>query len=477
MLRQVGGLGQQPAAGLVRRRVGGAGSGRPLRLVDPLPHRGEPVLAHLVQRQQLRVAAEQDVDAPTGHVGGDRHRLEPAGLGDDLGLSRVLLGVEHLVAHASLPQQLGQHLGVLDRGRAGEHRLAHLVAGLDVGDDRVELGHLRLVDEVVVVLADHRPVGRDRHDLQGVRAGQLGRLGLRRAGHACELLVHAEVVLQRDRGERLVLFLDRDVLLGLDGLVDALRPAPALERAAGELVDDLHLAPLDDVVLVPVEQLLGLQGHVELVDEVGLHDVVEVLDAELGLDLLDAGVGDRDLPLLLVDLVVDVTPELAHDEGELLVEHLGVGHPPGDDQRRPGLVDEDRVDLVDDRVDVAPLHLVLAGHRHVVAQVVEAELVVRAVGDVGGVLPPLVGGVVHAGHDEADGEPQPVVDLPHPLGVAPGQVLVDRHDVQPAAATGRSGRRAASRRASCPRRSSSRPPSRSAAPRRPSAARRSGAGR
>ena len=57
----------------------------------------------------------------------------------------------------------------------------------------------------------------------------------------------------------------------------------------------------------------------------------------------------------------------------------------GDDQRRAGLVDEDRVDLVDDREVVAALDALLDGVGHVVAQVVEAELVVGAVGDVGGV--------------------------------------------------------------------------------------------
>ena len=56
-----------------------------------------------------------------------------------------------------------------------------------------------------------------------------------------------------------------------------------------------------------------------------------------------------------------------------------------DDQRRARLVDQDRVDLVDDGVVQPARHAV--GHLvdHVVAQVVEAELVVRAVGDVGGV--------------------------------------------------------------------------------------------
>ena len=55
----------------------------------------------------------------------------------------------------------------------------------------------------------------------------------------------------------------------------------------------------------------------------------------------------------------------------------------GDDERRPRLVDQDRVDLVDDREVVAALHHRREVELHVVAQVVEAELVVGAVGDVG----------------------------------------------------------------------------------------------
>jgi hypothetical protein len=54
----------------------------------------------------------------------------------------------------------------------------------------------------------------------------------------------------------------------------------------------------------------------------------------------------------------------------------------GDDQRRAGLVDQDGVHLVDDGVVEAALHALAQLIHHVVAQVVEAELVVGAVGDV-----------------------------------------------------------------------------------------------
>ena len=319
-------------------------------------------------------------------------RPEAPGLGDDLGLARVLLRVQHLVGDAALFEQATEVLAAADAGGADEDRLALGVARFDVVDDGVELRLFGLVDEVGLIDAQDRPVRRDRHHAEPVGVHQLGGLGLGRSGHAGELVVHAEVVLERDRGEGLVLLFDLHALLRLDRLVDALGPAPTFEDAAGELVDDLHLAALHDVVLVALVELLGLQRHRELVDEVGLDVVVQVVDLEGGLDLLDAGFERHDDALVLFHLVVDVALEAAHDRGEPVVELGGVGDAPGDDQRRAGLVDEDRVDLVDDAVVVAALlHLVGLGLRHVVAQVVEAHLVVGAVRDVGLVALALLG--------------------------------------------------------------------------------------
>ena len=177
----------------------------------------------------------------------------------------------------------------------------------DVLDARLELGGLRLVDDVGLVGPDHRLVRRDRHDAELVDLVELVGLGDGRTGHAAELVVQPEVVLQRDRGERLVLVLDLHAFLGLDGLVHALVVAPAVQDAAGELVDDEDLAVHHDVVLVPLVELLGLDRVVEEADQRGVHRVVEVVDAERVLDLLDPGLQDADGRLLLVDLVVAVT--------------------------------------------------------------------------------------------------------------------------------------------------------------------------
>ncbi len=116
-------------------------------------------------------------------------------------------------------------------------------------------------------------------------------LGLRRSGHATELLVEAEVVLEGDRGKRDVLLADLDALLRLDCLVEALTPTASLHDPTRVLVDDLHLAVLDHVVDVALVQRLGFERLAEMVDELNVTRVVEVLDAEDALDGIECRLG------------------------------------------------------------------------------------------------------------------------------------------------------------------------------------------
>ena len=77
---------------------------------------------------------------------------------------------------------------------------------------------------------------------------------------------------------------------------------------------------------------------------------------------------------------------------------------------------------------MAALDALLGAHDHVVAQVIETELGVRAVGDVGQVRG-LLRLEAHAVLDKAHVHAQEAVYAPHPFRVALGQVVVHRHDV------------------------------------------------
>ena len=89
-------------------------------------------------------------------------------------------------------------------------------------------------------------------------------------------------------------------------------------------------------------------------------------------------------------------------------------------------------DFVDDGVGVPALHHVLDPVLHVVAQIIEAELVVGGVSDIAVVLIFALG-IVEAVHDDADRKSEKFVDLPHPFGVALGEIIVDGDDMDAAA--------------------------------------------
>ena len=101
-----------------------------------------------------------------------------------------------------------------------------------------------------------------------------------------------------------------------------------------------------------------------------------------------------------------------------------------DDERGARFVDQDGVHLVNDGVVQGALHAFERVVDHVVAQVVEAILVVGAVGDVG-----VVGGLFflasQGGQVDANAQAQEIVEASHPLGVAAGQIVVDRDHMHP----------------------------------------------
>ena len=275
-------------------------------------------------RHEFRVAAENDVGSAAGHVGRDGDHALAAGLSDDVGLALVLFGIEHAVRDPLLAQERRDDLGFLDADRTDQHRLAALVTVLDLGQHGAEFAALVLVHEVVVILADHGFVGRDDGHVELVDLLEFLGLGVRGAGHAAELLVDAEVVLVADGGQGLVFFLNLHAFLGLDRLVQTVRPAPAGHLAAGEFVDDDDLAFFDEVIHVALVQGVRTQGLRYVVQPRDVFGIVQVADAELVLDAVHARVGEDGRVGLLVDGVVDVLTQGRDDAVDLAVEVGGL---------------------------------------------------------------------------------------------------------------------------------------------------------
>ena len=133
--------------------------------------------------------------------------------------------------------------------------------------------------------------GGDHRHVELVNLLELRRFGVCRAGHPRQLSVHAEVVLNRNRRQRLVLPFDADPLLRLDRLMESVGPSTARHQPSGELVDDNDLSVLDDVIDIPLEYCVRAQGLIDVVEDVDLIRVVQVRNVEHALDLGDPRLG------------------------------------------------------------------------------------------------------------------------------------------------------------------------------------------
>ena len=240
--------------------------------------RGRRGLLRVVfQRRQFQfeVAAEHDVGAAPGHVGGDGHAAGPAGLGDDLRFAVMMFGVQHLVRDVCGAQQRRQPFGGFNRRGADQHRLAARAACFDAVDNRGELFIDAAVHQVGVVAANHRPVGRDNHHFQTVDLQKLRGLGVGGAGHAGQRVIQAEIVLESYRRQGLVFLLNGDAFLRLDGLVQTVRPASPGHHAPGEFVDNHHLTVAHDVCDIFVKQVMRAQRRIQVMHQTDVADFIQ----------------------------------------------------------------------------------------------------------------------------------------------------------------------------------------------------------
>ena len=191
------------------------------------------------------------------------------------------------------------------------------------------------------------------------------------------------------------------MLLGLDGLMQTAAVAATEHQSAGELVDDDDLTVLDDIVDIALHRAVGLDGLVDVVRDGGVFGIGEVFKAEVFLGLLHAAGGERRGLGLFVDDVVgvdvdvflflvvalgdDLLAEAAYKVFRAGIHLRGLFAHAGDDERRARLIDQNGVDLVDDGKGMSALDEFACVDGHVIAQVIKAHFVIRAVGDVCGV--------------------------------------------------------------------------------------------
>ena len=186
----------------------------------------------------------------------------------------MLFGVEYVMLDAAYFEHAAEQLRNLDRRGADQYRTTFADEFDYLLDYGIVLLALGLVYQILPVLADNRSVGRDDDNIQFVDVPELRCLGLRRTGHTAEFVIHAEIVLQRNRRECLRRSLDLHALFRLDCLMQTVRVAATVENTSRLFVHYFHLVVHHDVLHVLLEHRVGFEQLIDGVYALRLYRVV-----------------------------------------------------------------------------------------------------------------------------------------------------------------------------------------------------------
>ena len=234
--------------------------------------------------------------------------------------------------------------------------------------------------------------------------------------------------MQSNSGQRLILPEDLHAFLGFNRLVHSFAITTARQHTTRVFINDEDFPSHDDVILVDLEEFLGLNGVVQVSDQRCIDRFVEVVDAHPVFNLFHTRFKNSNGPLLFINFVVLIAHQATNHGGKFGVPLARLISWTTDDQRGTRLINQDRVNFVDDGEKVATLDEILFIQRHVVAQIVESKFVIRAIGDISGISSAALVGR-HLRTDTSNGEAKESVNPSHPFRVTLGEVIVDRDDM------------------------------------------------
>ena len=185
-------------------------------------------------------------------------------------------------------QQVRDGFGFLDGNRSYQHRLPALVELADSVRQRVvflqdpvhhgfKFFAFRAIDYVAILDADQSagssaPPPRPAHKSCRIPSASVSAVPVM----PDKLFVHAEIILERDRGQRLVFPLDLHAFFGFYRLVQAVRPAPPGHLPSGKLVDDDHFAVFHHIIHVALIERVRAQSLVHMVDRLHVRRIVQI---------------------------------------------------------------------------------------------------------------------------------------------------------------------------------------------------------
>ena len=235
--------------------------------------------------------------------------------------------------------------------------------------------------------------------------------------------------MERDSCNCLALTFQLDMFLCFNRLVQSVRIPATIHQASCEFIHDDDLAVLDDVILITEEDKMSFQCLVERIKKDRIIQGKQALDFEELFDFLDARFRpNKELFILLVAGEINTLLEILHGFEHLHIHEGVVFCRGGDNQRGSRLINQNGVHFIDDAEIQPLLSLDVVLPYHVVAQVIEAELIVRAIHDVC-LITEEAFPFSKRSDNQTCGQSKERVEFSHLFPIATCEVIIDRNNM------------------------------------------------
>ena len=172
-----------------------------------------------------------------------------------------------------------------------------------VGDGAI-FGAFIFINNVWMVDAAHWFICRDNDDGQFINLQEFVFFGLGGTRHARELVIHAEIILESYRCQRLRFAANAHALFSLDSLMKSVRISSARHKASREFVDDNNFIVAHDVIAVAFHQSLSPQCRRKAMRQFDIFGRVKILNAQELFNLRNDFIIGRDGFLFFVDFII-----------------------------------------------------------------------------------------------------------------------------------------------------------------------------
>ena len=239
------------------------------------------------------------------------------------------------------------------------------------------------------------------------------------------------------------------MFLGFNCLMQSVRIPAARHNTSGKLIDNHNLSLSGNhIVLIFEHQVVSPQGKNNIVLYFKILRISQIINMEEFLHFFYAVFGQIDGFFLFIDDEVSGLLNLfSHNRihfGEFsacftalqltgkniagLIQLCRLAALAGNNQRRSGLIDQNRVNLVDDGKMKSSLYKLLLVNNHIIPQVVKSQLVVCHISNIA-VISCAAFRLIHAVQHNAHSKPKEFVYFSHPFSVTFCQIIIDSDDM------------------------------------------------